>query len=263
MMFLVMVCIATFPGCSRKEPTPVEVLTSYQELRSQLDEDALGESIQKLTAFRDAYAKYQISTTVTGDISRLREQVKGRLHTARELAREGKLERAEKIIKDLANHFADMDEGQMARQFMQFDFFMLKANRLMQERRLDEAEQTIKGLLKKELTTEQVFLAERVLDGISQAKLSQAMSTVAQLQNAARNLQVVLHMHFAEQGKYPPTLSMENLGSIEPSVQNRIRESLAAIEDYRVSDTGFSLLAVGKDGKSRFRVTQDAIRKVE
>ena len=48
----------------------------------------------------------------------------------------------------------------------------------------------------------------------------------------------------------------------DTSLQNRIKESLSAIEGYRISDKAFSLVAIGKGNGPRFRVTQDEISRI-
>ncbi len=256
-------CILVLSGCTGTQATPEEVVQSYARLKAELDEDTPGASTEKLETFRKQNARYQIAKTISEDIARLRSKAKGQFHRARDLARDGKFDQAEKILHDLSRHFSDAEEGKMAKQFMQFDLYALRATRLMMDRRLHEAEQTVREALRKDLTQEQIFQLERMLDGISNAKLSQAMSSFAQLQSIARNLHVLLEMHHAENGRYPASLSLDDLRLGDPSIQNRIREALLAIEDYQVSDNRYSFVAVGKDGKTRLRVTPGEIQKLE
>ena len=70
-------------GCAVIRPTPPEVRASYEQLKSVLNEDTPGESIQKLEAFRKECARYEISTAIQQDITNLRGQAPGRFHKAR------------------------------------------------------------------------------------------------------------------------------------------------------------------------------------
>ncbi|MEW6685429.1 MAG: hypothetical protein AB1393_04400 [Candidatus Edwardsbacteria bacterium] len=50
-ILVIIMCILVFPSCFKKKTAPEEVLKSYEQLKSELDEDTLGESIEKLEAF--------------------------------------------------------------------------------------------------------------------------------------------------------------------------------------------------------------------
>ncbi len=167
-------CALLISGCTGTQPTPEDVRQAYARLKAELDEDTPGASIERLETFRKQNARYPIANTISEDIARLRSKTKGQFHRGRELAREGKFDEAEKILHDLSRHLSDAEEGKMAKQFMQFDLYMLKATRFMMDRRLNEAEQAVREALRKDLTQEQTFQLERMLDGISNAKLSHA-----------------------------------------------------------------------------------------
>lgn len=260
-ILIVVGCGLAVSGCMATKATPKEVTEQYAQLKSGLDEDALGASIEKLEAFRREHAAYDIATSVAKDIAALRAGEEGRFHKARELAREGEFTRAEKIMRDLVRCYGDTDEGRMAREFMQFEFFMFKANRLMMDRTLDEAETTLKELVTRKLTPEQTQQAERLLDAISNVRSSMAMANAAQMKNACRMLQVLLHRHQVENDSYPEELSLDDLGFAPRSAQDRIKKSLSAIEDYEVTDEGFRFVAVGKSGRSRLRITESEIKE--
>ena len=135
---------------------------------------------------------------------------------------------------------------------MQFDFSMFKATLLLYERRLGEAEQALRHLMGTKLTPAQSEQAERVLDAIH-------LSVVASLDQAGRQLQLLLHRYHAEHGKYPSELSLDGLSGGDPTVQRDITGSLSGIEDYRATGEAFSVVVVGKDGRTRRRVTERGI----
>jgi len=245
-------CALIISACAAERDTPAIVTNEYEQLKRELDQDTIGESIRRLDAFRKANAQYRIARTVAEDITRLREQANGRFHVARELARGPNLPRAEKILNDLATSFPDTDDGRMAREFMQFDFHMFKANLLMNDRRFAEADQTVRQLLGTKLDAARASQVEHVLDAIHTA-------VIAGLENGCRLLRVSLEAARAEQGQYPRTLSLDNLPLRDPGLESEITASLSSIESYQPTRDGFSFVAVGKDGKTRRRVTERGI----
>jgi len=160
---------------------------------------------------------------------------------------------------DLAAHFPDTAQGRMASRFLKFDLYMFKATRLMMASQLDEAEKAVRDALTGQLTEEQVEQAQHALDAISNARLSRQMADSARALNACRSLRLLLSQHYVEHGRYPPNLSLSSLDFADPPVRDQIEAALSAIEDYKVSDAGFSFVAVGKGGTPRIRVTQDEI----
>ncbi len=247
-------CALLVSACAADRDTPAAVTKEYERLKGELDQDTIGESIQRLEAFRKANEQYRIAATVAEDVTRLSEQARGRFHMARELARGPELSRAEKILNDLATSLPDTDDGRMAREFMQFDFHMLKASLLMNEGRLAEADQTVRQLLGTKLDAARASQVERVLDAIH-------TSAVAALENGCRLLRVSLEAARAEQGQYPSALSLDNLPLRNPGLESEIAASLSSIESYQPTRDGFSFIAVGKDGKTRRRVTERGIER--
>jgi len=248
-------------GCATRKPTPPEVLQSYETLRSELDEDAPGGSIAKLEAFRDRHAHYDISTAAARDISALRARTTGSFAKARELARQDEFPRAEKILKDLAENLPDTEDGRLARQYLKFEFRFFKAQRLLMQGRAEEAERAIRAPLAGDLTAQQVEQRERLLDAISNVKRAKAMAGAARAENACRMLQMLLNQYHAENGKFPPSLSLQDGDFPDASVRDRIREGLSAIEDYRPSEKGFSFVGIGRDGQSRIRTTESRVER--
>jgi hypothetical protein len=251
--------LATIFACGGREVTPPDVEEAYFKLRSELDADSLGESIKLLEDFLEAHADYQIVAVIKQDISQLRDQVEGRFHVARELARGGELERAEKILLDLIEYFPDTDDGEMGERHLQFDFYMFKATQLMMDGDLDNAEQAVREVMTNDLTVQQTEHAENLLDGLSKARHSKAMSQVHSRRAACQRLHVNMAVYYVEYDGYPENLSIDSLDFMDSTSQRFIRKNLSAIEDYEVSKRNFSLVAVGKDGKTRFRVTQDGV----
>jgi predicted Zn-dependent protease len=246
-------------SCGEKKETPPEVEEIYKHLKSELDEDCIGESINRLEGFQKVNENYSISITVKEDVDQLRDQLEGRYHVARELAREGELERAEKILKDLIMYFPDTDDGEKAERYMQFDFDMFKATQLMMDNRYEEAEQTIREVMTRELTLQQAENAERLLDGLTNAKRGHAISRIQSMKAACHRLYLLLTRYRVENDNYPEHLNLHSLDFVDSASERALQKSLSAIEDYQASKKGFSLTAVGKDSRTRIRITQDGV----
>ena len=156
-------------GCLPTKSAPPELRASYQELKARLDDDTPGDSIRKLEAFKKTCAGYDLSKTVAEEIARLRAEIPGRYHMGRELAREGDFSRAESVLADLADNVPETEDGRRAKEFLAFDFYLFKAQRLMMERSLDEAEKTLQELLARNPGGARVEEAERLLVGFPAA----------------------------------------------------------------------------------------------
>ena len=137
----------------------------------------------------------------------------------------------------------------MAKQFMAFDVHMIKANRLINDKRFAEAEKTLRDLSTAELSPAQARQVEQALDTFHD-------SSIASLENACRQLLVALQAFHAQDGQYPAALSLNNLPNLDPTFESQMKESISSIEGYRATRDTFSFVAVGKDGTSRQRVTE-------
>jgi len=256
---MIVIAFTVISSCGEKLPTPPEVEDAYLRLKSDLDDDTPGQSIDRLEAFRNDYGDYLIGVTAKEEIERLRGQVEGRYHLARELAREGDLERAEKILTDLTTYFPGSDDGEMAKEYMRYEFHIFKATRMMMDERFDEAEEALREVLTHDLSRQESENAERQLDGLTNARRGHEISRVHGLRSACQQLRVMLMMYRAEHGRFPGKLSIDS-PEIEGAAGNgMIRRHISAIEDYRVTKKGFSLVAVGTDRRTRFHVTSDGV----
>ena len=87
------------------------------------------------------------------------------------------------------------------------------------------------------------------------------MTTVNPFQSAARSLQVLLHSIYAEEGRYPATLTLDSpvLAGVRGS---NFFDGVAAIEDYVAGPDTFSFVLRGKDHRQRLRVTDSTIEEV-
>ncbi len=246
-------------GCGLQE-TPEPVLTEYYQLLDSLDEDRIGESINRLEAFEVSYRQYEITRLVKGRIEKLEDHIEGRFHFARDLAREGDLGRAEIILTDLATYLPGTSDGERAKEYLEFDFSLFKIQRLLMDQRPEEAEIVALGLLEKNpdpVIAEQV---ERQLDVISTMNRSMEKSEEARAQNACRILQIYLKRSFLETGSYPAGISLTSLDIGNGSSNESVRAGLSTIKDYRHSQKGFSFSAVSRSGRFTFSVTDSSVK---
>lgn len=255
--FVVLLCLLFFFSC-QKDETPDYVTESYEDICKNLDEDAIGKSILELEAFKSRTGQYKISEKVSEKIENLRKKVKGQYAKARDLAREENLERAEKILEDLAIHFSDTTDGKMAKKYLRFEYPMFKANRLLMNRKLDEAKTILTKLQTKELTANETQHLERLLDSISTTQKAVSFSGERKFKAACRMLLINLKRYRGENGEYPNILSLDSDKLLSKN-SDVVRESISNIENYSAGKDKFSLTAVGKDPKNRAKVTQKGV----
>lgn len=248
-------------ACGGGKDTPPEVLESYRQVKSELDEEALGASIGRLEELLEKYSEYTISSVIRQDIEAMRDKVDGRFDMARQLAREGELERAERILRDLVTYFPETKDGERAGEYMRFEFPVFKAQRLMMDGRVGEAESVLEEVKTKELEPQQARIVEQILDGLSNARYGVEKARVQSMKAACKQLHTLLEMYRAEHGEYPGSLSLSALELGGSSSEKVIKENLSSIENYRGSQDRFSLTAVGRDGETRINITQDGIEE--
>jgi hypothetical protein len=99
------------------------------------------------------------------------------------------------------------------------------------------------------------------LDSPGAAARGVRMTRVTPFQTAARSLQLMLHSTYAEEGRFPATLSLDSplLANLRG---NNFFNGVAAIEDYVAGPETFSFVLKGKDPRQRLRVTQSSIEEV-
>jgi hypothetical protein len=246
-----------FTGCFRKR-TPPETTAAYAELKSSVDPDAPGVACELMRQFGQENRAYKVAAVAAQDIAQIESQAKERYRTARELARQGEFDRVEKMLDDLATFFQQTSSGREAREFLRFEYPVLKYNQLILRREVDAAQEVLQELRKHELSEEEMAIVERMLDGTSVASGALAQSRMAVLLSTCRSIQVALKMYLAEHERYPEALTLESLPSLGLDYAGR---RLSAIRDYTTSGMSFSFTAVGTDGTSRALVTQDEIKE--
>jgi hypothetical protein len=236
-------------------------MAAYAGLKASIDADAPGPAWRQLRRFGEQNKAYKVSTLALQDVSRIEAQAKERYLRARELARQGEYERAEKMLLDLVECFRLTPGGGPAAEFLRFEYPVLKANQLILHKQVDAAEQVLKEVQKHELSEEEMAIVERMLDGVSVASGALAQSRMAMLMSECRGIQVFLRSYFAEHDRYPETLTLQFLASDQGAGLRNLPRMVSAIEDYASSGAGFSFVAVGADGRSRVVVNQFEIKE--
>jgi hypothetical protein len=240
-------------------PTPDYINQEYDDLKKGLNPDCAGDAIEKLSAFRDKYKTYAIAAAAADEIAALRRRVPAQYERARELARQDEFDRAEAMLADLAAHFPGTKEATLAGEYLRFDFPLFKAQRLLATGRAEEADAVLRALRARTQQPLQIQQIERARDVASHMRVAQNKSAENRLHAACRALQMLLAERYAKQAAYPSTLAYDDLKLGDPPREKRLRETIGAIEEYRSTREGYSLLAVAKDGRTKCRLTPERI----
>lgn len=246
------------PACAQREsPTPNDVSARFHSLRDSLDADAPGEAVHSLEAFVDENRRYQIADSARVEMLRFRSMLDGRYHEARELAREGEFDAAEWMLRDLAL-LPHTEDGASAARHLEFEFYFEKAKWLLIRQRFDESEAVARELLTRDLNRFQRDQVEQILDHTANIDGAIGMSERSKAEGACRQLIVFLANVYVNEGRYPASLSLDDLERLDPYSSRTIVDALASIDDYRGSQDNYSLVAVSKRG-DRFRIVDGKI----
>ena len=201
--------VLTLPACQAREAAPADVRAAYSNLLASLDPETPGFSLLRLKAFARRHARYDVASVAEQDAAVWRDRLQPAYLRARDLVREGRFETAEAMLKDLAL-VPDEPAGEQAVAFLAFDFHQVKASRLLVMGDSAGAEAAARGLLGKVRGDDQMTAAQQLLDAAAMATLGARMTRTTALQSAARTLQVFLHSYYADNGRYPERLSLDD-----------------------------------------------------
>jgi hypothetical protein len=243
-------------GCDSRVPAPPDVRAEHAELVASLDENAPGLAVLRLQEFARRRERYAPALGVQQDIGRWQALLEPAYRKARDLARDGAFDEAERILVDLAL-VPDEPAGRLSRDFLAFEFHKLKASRLLVAGDAEGAETAARQALDRPLGDEQMAAAQQMLDTAALAKLGAEMTRTTALQSAARTVQVCLVSYFVEYGRYPERFTLED-PALEMARATRTVDVVARFEDYRADPETFSLIVVGRSG-ARFLVTDRTV----
>src|SRR5262245_49566173 len=131
-------------------PTPQDVSTRFHAMLDTLDVNHPGAALLALDTFMNNNPSYTVADSVEREILEWRGAIQGRYHQARELARDGEFDRAERMLKDLAL-LPQTEDGASAAQHLEFEFYFEKAKWLMVRQRFQESEAVARELLSRDL----------------------------------------------------------------------------------------------------------------
>jgi hypothetical protein len=246
-------------GCAKEAtPTPHDVAARFHALVDTLDLNFPGASVAHLEAFLRENEGYEIADSARVEIERLRDAAAGRYHEARELAREGEFDAAETTLKDLAL-LPDTEDGASAARHLEFEFYFEQAKWLLIRQRFQESEAVARDLLARDLNRFQRDQVEQILDHVGNVDAAMGQSNRAHAEGACRQLIVFLANVYVNEGRYPESLSLSDLDTLDPYTSKSIVRALASIDDYHASQDNYSLVAVSKQGH-RFRIVDGEIQ---
>ena len=243
-----LVVVLALPACEGgRKTTPSEMVSQYHSVVDSLSFDTPGQSVVELEAFREDVATYQIADSVEMKIAAYRGATSGRYHDARELARHGEFDRAEAILKDLA--LVDTEDGKSAKEHLAFDFYMEKAKYLLVRQRVDEARAVAEWLLTQDINRFQRNQAEQVLDVSGHIDGAMSMVESQKVVSACKQLIVLFATQYADNGYYPATFDLTDLGNLDGYSKSAITGAISSIESYSATQDRYTLVAIGKDGQ--------------
>ncbi len=260
-LLVTLLAVACGPARETRRDTPPEIAQAYRDLLGTLDPGAPGASVARLQQFARLHAGYAIASTAEAEVDARRGGLEAAYRQARDLVREDQFDRAEAMLRDLAQA-PDERAGRMARDFLAFEFFNLKASRLLQKGDVAGAEAVARKLRTEPLSEAQAAATERLLDAATTVDKTTEMTRVAALQSAARMIQVYLHSSYADNGQYPEALTLDSPGLASLRAGGGIGNALGSIEGYTATRDGFSLVVVGKDPRQRIRVTESRLEEI-
>lgn len=198
-------------------------------------------------------------TTTSPDVTPGAASGRERYGEARELARQGRFDRAEGILEDVAA--SDTPWGRKAKEHLAFDFHYEKMQWLMVHRRFDECAETGRMLLKRNLAPAQTDRVEAILDRVGQFDDALSGAERAAALGACRHVTICLARSFAEDDRYPDRLSISDFGERGIYSDHSVLMGLSAIEDYRSTVRSYSFVAVSSKGRHRIQVVDGVIRQ--
>ena len=245
-------------SCTQKQgPTPANVSTRYHAMLDTLDVNRPGAALVALETFANENQVYSVADSVDQEIIVWRGAIQGRYHQARELAREGEFDAAERNLRDLAL-LPQTEDGNSAAQHLEFEFYFEKAKWLLVRQRFEESEAVARELLSHDLNRFQRDQVEQILDHVANVDGAEAMVHRSRAEGACRQLIVLMANLYVNDGQYPASMSISDLKRLDPYYWRQIANELSAIEDYHATQDNYSLVAVGQNGE-RFHVVNGTL----
>ena len=256
---LLTAALAILAGCDRPSDTPPEIERAYAVLTSRLNSGEPGQAVAQIKQFARQHAREPIARQAERDITYWQPQLDEAYLKARNLAREGQFERAEVMLRDLAQA-PEERSGKAAADFLALEFHHLRAADLMRRGDTAAAEAIARDLRKNQTLNESQQAAnERLLDEIAGLRMATTAFQVPALQNAGRTLIAHLESKYRDNGMFPKTLDLNDPG-LAAVRQTGQFASIGHIEGYAATQDKFSFTLVGKDAAQKVKVTEKGVQ---
>lgn len=257
---IVIIVALALTGCNdKKTETPRTVAEEFHVLLDSVGGEPPEIAADRLQEFLREYGDYQVADSVQLALDHLGEASGDRYHEARELARQGEFDRAQKVLEGLVEHFPETPAGENAARYLEYEFYFGKAQWLLVRQRYEESGAVARALLEHDLTPFQTDQVEQILDNVGYIDAAYNQSERFAAKNACRQLSMMLAAQYAMEGQYPSRLSLDDARNLDPYSADQGLSSLSAIEDYKGSDNKFSFVGVSKSGKHRIRVVNGKV----
>ena len=245
-------------ACSRMsgkgKPDTDEVREKYGELSAKLDPDRLGASAKLMREFVASCGQFETGKKVQADLNAVPAKLADQFTNAKDQARGGNFAKAEAMLRDLADNFPDQEAGQRATNELEFEFPLFRARSLLASGDLDGGQAILRELRKGHLPDRKAELVEQMLDNVAVARTAEVRTIQARGLSMARTIQTRLAQGAAESGRFPATLSLDDLAKDEAGLF-RALEYRSDGRTYRmtlvVNDAAQTKIAVTDSGPPR------------
>jgi len=249
-LILLLFLVLLFPsGCGKKENTP-PMEEEYFALLSELDPDTLGAGIQKLSEFAKKYEEYKISEQAIYKIKTLKSKIRENYLRARDITRAREFDKGEKILTDIATHFPDSLEGEQARAFLNFEFPMNKAQSLLIQSKMSEAEEVLRDLRKESLTPDQTEIVEKMLDGMARNIEGRKRQYDAKARSVGRNAKLAQEVYYNDRESVRGAYTSD-LNDLLGVAKNLADDPNITFRFLHGSEKGFTFFTTHSEGTGR------------
>jgi hypothetical protein len=261
---LIYVCVALLSlvaiGCGKgNTPDYVQDIWESAKAKYETHPEALGAHIAEMEELVQRYSKFQVSEEIAKQLAESKAKIPGRYDNSRNLVRRGEFERAEKILKDLAENLADTADGKLAKEYVHFEFYMHAAQQYLLGREYEKGEAFLAKVELENLEPVEKERLHSILDTFATAKNAKQQASAAQFKGACRALFLTLVKHRAHNGSFPTEGTLETLSGLDPRNRILIKDIFSKVEGYKSDGQTFSMTAVGAGGEHTCKITDQGV----
>jgi hypothetical protein len=257
-LFVLCLCALVLSAACAPTETPDFVREEYEQLFEGVSEDDWGRRIELLKAFDKKYGSFAIRDEARAAIAEHEAAVEGRFEFARELAREGRIDRADAVLRDLVEHFADSRAGREAAEYLRVEYPLFAAQMLLSQRRSADADARLEPLKSLKLDPTQSMRLNALLDNIALVGSAERAADAAKFRGACHVVRTLLLQHQAETGSFPLTLEITRLRAMLAESAPDHVDAFTEVTSYAGRADDFEMEVVDAAGR-RASITPKAV----